>query len=174
MTLVKNALSHPYTPTVGSTLAPFEIGDVTLTYPQEIDAVNIGALIVIDPDYVPPTPPTPPLTGSWRPPVEATADLPLGGNDRGDVRLVLADTTGGTVARYWDGDSWEVLAGGGGSGTPPPGDLTFAGVDGTGPWIDGAVSSTVAGVDGTGPWIDGAITSTRAGVDGTGPWIDPT
>jgi hypothetical protein len=48
----------------------------------------------------------------------------------------------------------------------------FAGVDGTGPWIDDAVPSTVAGVDGTGPWIDGTVTSTTAGVDVTGPWIE--
>lgn len=52
-------------------------------------------------------------------------------------------------------------------------DLTFAGVDGTGPWIDGSVVSLTGGVDGTGPWVDGSVASPRAGVDGTGPWIDP-
>jgi hypothetical protein len=45
-----------------------------------------------------------------------------------------------------------------------------AGVDGTGPWIDGSIFSSNQGEDGTGPWIDSAG-SGLAGLDGTGPWI---
>jgi hypothetical protein len=49
-----------------------------------------------------------------------------------------------------------------------------AGVDSTGPWIDGALGALFAGVDSTGPWIDAALASAQAGVDSTGPWIEST
>jgi hypothetical protein len=49
-----------------------------------------------------------------------------------------------------------------------------AGVDGTGPWIDGALGALFAGVDSAGPWIDAALASAQAGVDSAGPWIEST
>jgi hypothetical protein len=56
--------------------------------------------------------------GSWRSPVATYASLPASSNTIGDVILVIADETiGGVLAVYgWDGDSWQLAAGGGTGG----------------------------------------------------------
>lgn len=81
MTLVKNGYSHPYTPTIGGVLAPQEVADIGL-YAQELDAIAIGRLTVMDPGWTPPdVPPSPPVVGG-------------GSNDR----LLLWDAAEGTYA----------------------------------------------------------------------------
>jgi hypothetical protein len=65
----------------------------------------------------------------------------------------------------WDEDGITVSF-----GDVPDTDLV-AGVDGSGPWIDGAVVSDDAGVDVTGPWVDSTSDSILVGIDVTGPWI---
>lgn len=104
MTLVKNAYGHPYTPTVGSVMAPMEVADIGL-YAQELDAINVGGLIVMDPDWVPPDEPVVPGSGSWRGVLAESVDLPEDGNTAGDAFGVI-DPLGVYV---WDGDSWELL-----------------------------------------------------------------
>jgi hypothetical protein len=127
MTLVRNALAHPYSPTRGPTLAPRETADVDLSYAQEIDAVIIGALTVLDADYVPPTVATPELDGlTWRAPVATEADLPAIGNINGDVRLVLETPRS---LWTWNGATmqWGQIATGAGGGAGGGGNVILNG-----------------------------------------------
>ena len=50
---------------------------------------------------------------TWREAVANVAALPATGNTAGDARVAIAEGE----AHYWDGDSWELLAGGGSPGT---------------------------------------------------------
>jgi hypothetical protein len=70
------------------------------------------------------------------------------------------------------GDSWFEFAVARKLGSVAVSGTAAAGVDGTGPWIDGGVAADYAGLDLTGPWIDAAAGSLVAGVDGTGVWIE--
>lgn len=49
----------------------------------------------------------------WKPPVATVGALPTTDNEQGDVRIVLSSGE----MYYWDGNSWELISGGGGGGT---------------------------------------------------------
>lgn len=115
MAIVMNVSSHVQTLTVG-VISPRETRNVDTDQPVETALIDDGILIVTDAEVEPPSPPVP--FGTFRGTVAAPEGLPASGNRVGDIYLVLADdeASGGALLRYWDGDSWEPLAGGAGNG----------------------------------------------------------
>lgn len=106
-------------------------------------------------DHLPPGPEPPggAPTPWWRGAVATREDLPLGGNARGDVILVMDDdTVDGGLARWWDGTDWLPLAGGGDGG--PAEDTYFIELDWEGPFTEGM--SPILGSDGK--WRAGELT----------------
>lgn len=78
-------------------------------------AVALVSAYLARPVPGPPGPPGPsPSLGNFLPPVETTDALPMVGNGRGDVRIVLADM----LLYGWNENThaWQVIAGGGGGG----------------------------------------------------------
>lgn len=100
MTLVKNEYTHPYTPTIGATIAPGGVADIDLSAPQELDAVAIGGLLVLDPSWTPTTNRV--GAAQWRGSVATTADLPAAGNAAGDTFTIRF----GPALYIWSGSAW--------------------------------------------------------------------